>query len=208
LIEVIEFRPSNKVNEITNIARTVGANWATPQYDRNGNSTSIPKPNDPTTSFTATWDAWNRLTVIQDGSTTIATYAYDGQNWRTTKTSSGTVRHYYYSSTWQALEERLGTTTTPERQFVWGSRYIDDLILRDRDTNGDGTLDERLYPMQDANWNVTAIANTSGVVQERYSYQAYGTTQDLTPSFTPRSSSSFNWEMTYGSYRFDPETAL
>ncbi len=48
-------------------------------------------------------------------------------------------------------------SSNPNRQYVWGERYIDDLILRDRDTTGDGTLDERLYALQDANWNVVAV---------------------------------------------------
>jgi hypothetical protein len=38
-------RFSNQVNEITQIARTVGPNWATPAYDRNGNMTVILQPN-------------------------------------------------------------------------------------------------------------------------------------------------------------------
>lgn len=196
-------RTNNTVNEITDIT-TDSATWITPEYDRNGNSTLFPTPSDPTDSYTGTWDAWNRLVAIHDSSTAlVASYAYDGQNWRITKTSGISTRHYYYSSNWQALEERIDTSTTSERQFVWGIRYIDDLILRDRD----GTPDERLYALQDANWNVTAIADTSGVVQERFAYQAYGTCTVLDPSFVP-SSPSFDWEITYASYRFDPESAL
>ena len=57
---------------------------------------------------------------------------------------------------------------------MWGLRYIDDLILRDRDPNADGTLDERLYAFQDPNWNVIALTDVSGDVQERYAYDAYG----------------------------------
>jgi RHS repeat-associated protein len=52
--------------------------------------------------------------------------------------------------------------------------YVDALVLRDRDTDGNGTLDERLYPLQDANWNVTALVSASGTVVERYSYDPYG----------------------------------
>ena len=40
------------------------------------------------------------------------------------------------------IEERVGVSN-PERQFVWGLRYVDDIVERDRDTNGNGTLDER-----------------------------------------------------------------
>ena len=43
-------RTPNKVNEIIDIAETLGASWVTPAYDRAGNMTTIPKPADPTVS--------------------------------------------------------------------------------------------------------------------------------------------------------------
>jgi hypothetical protein len=61
---------------------------------------------------------------------------------------------------------------TCERQFAWGIRYIDDLLLRGRDPSGIGTLSERFYGLQDPNWNVSALAETSGALQERYGYDA------------------------------------
>jgi hypothetical protein len=80
------------------------------------------------------------------------------------------TRHHYYTDSWQVVEERLNTSLSADRQFVWGKRYVDDLVLRDRDTTGGGTLNERMYGMQDANWNLTVIADSSGNVQERYGY--------------------------------------
>ena len=71
-------------------------------------------------------------------------------------------------------------------QNLWGLRYIDDLILRDRDSDSNGTLDERLYCLQDPNWNVIAVAGTDGAVVERYSYTAYGTPAFLTSVFGSR----------------------
>lgn len=82
------------------------------------------------------------------------------------------------------IEERVNSDTDPNRQFVWGLRYIDNLILRDRDTTANGTLDERLYALQDANWNVTAITDTTGAVQQRFAYEPYGTSIVLTANFT------------------------
>jgi RHS repeat-associated protein len=70
-------------------------------------------------------------------------------------------------------------------------------VLRDRDTTGNGTLDERLYAMSDANWNVTGVVDTSGVVQERIEYTPYGRPQFLAANFTPRSSSAFDWRTSY-----------
>ena len=50
-------RTSNVANEITAIAGTVGAQWATPVYDRNGNMTSVPQPADMTAVYQGIWDA-------------------------------------------------------------------------------------------------------------------------------------------------------
>ena len=99
-------------------------------------------------------------------------------------------------------------TGVADRQFVWGLRYIDDCVLRDRTTTG--TLNERLYAMQDANWNVVAICNTSASVLERYAYTAYGVVQFLNGSFTPLSgnASAYEWETLYCSYRYEAATGL
>jgi RHS repeat-associated protein len=175
--------------------------------------TTIPKPADPTAAFTATYDAWNRLVKLEDGSGTVAQYEYDGAKRRTVKKSytGGTLtetRHFYYTepSKWQVVEERVDSETDPDRQFVWGQRYIDDLVLRDRDTDSDGDLDERLFGMQDANWNVTGIVDSAGDVQERYSYSAYGQSTALTAGFGERGPSSFQWETRFTSGRLDLNT--
>ena len=91
---------------------------------------------------------------------------------------------------------------------MWGCRDIDDLILRDRDTSADGTLDERLYGMQDANWNVTSLASAGGVVQERYGYHPYGTPIVLTDAFVLRASSSSDWERLFAGYPRDRESKV
>jgi hypothetical protein len=58
-------------------------------------------------------------------------------------------------------------------------------VLRDRDTNGDGTLDERLWVVQDANYNVVALPDNSGNVVERYAYDSFGQVTVLNSDFTP-----------------------
>ena len=196
-------RTSNQANELTKLTSTIGVSWAQPVYDRAGNMTSFPQPHAPAADYDATYDAWNRLVLLEAG-----VYAYDPLNRRVTVADGTNVRHAYFSRRWRVLEERLDGSTDAERQFVWGLRYVDDLILRDRTTSG--PLDERLYALQDANWNVDAIVDADGGVQERYRYAAYGAPTFLQPDFTPRSpnQSDFDWESLYCGYRYDEQTGL
>ncbi len=201
------------MNEITNLTTSVGSTWATPAYDLAGNMTTIPQPAAPAASFAATYDAWHRLMGLSASGSLVATYQYDGLKRRTVKDlySAGTLvstRHFFDSSEWQVLEERRGTTTTPDRQFVWGVRYIDDIVLRDRDPNGIGSLSERLYGMQDPNWNLTLLCDPSGTVQERYVYDPYGNPTVLSPAFVARSGSLFDWEVRYAGYHWETESGL
>ncbi|MEI8383981.1 MAG: RHS repeat-associated core domain-containing protein, partial [Planctomycetota bacterium] len=154
---------------------------------------------------------------IPGTSETVQEHQYDARNFRTVRKnySSGTLsetRHFYYTPGWQALEERLGTTpdsAAPDRHFVWGLRYIDDLVLRERDTDLDGRLDERLYSLQDANWNVVALINPSGAAEERYQYTPFGTPIILTGSMSAvRSSSAVGMEVLFTGQRFEELTKL
>ena len=71
-------RTHNDANELGAIAASTGTNWADGECDAAGNMKTIPKPNDLANGYTATYDAWNRLVKIVDGSTTVAEYEYDG----------------------------------------------------------------------------------------------------------------------------------
>ena len=127
----------------------------------------MPSPLGLATGLTLSYDAWNRLVRVANGQTTVAEYEYDGRNFRTLKKvyaggQLSETRHFDYNDAWQCLEERLDASTTAACQYVWGNRYVDDLVLRDRDTDANGTLDERYYALQDPNWNVIAIAGTNG----------------------------------------------
>ena len=155
-------RGANRQNEITSVS---GA--TTPTYDNNGNLTKDENDN------RFVYDAWNRLVQIKNSSNTvITTNAFDGLNRKAqVTTSSGTIDRIFRSD-WQVLEEKSGSNT--KNRYVWSPAYVDALVLRDRDTDSNGTLDERLYPLQDANWNTTALVNTSGSVVERDTYSPFG----------------------------------
>jgi RHS repeat-associated protein len=55
-----------------------------------------------------------------------------------------------------------------------GSSYIDDVILRDRDTDGNGSLDERRYYCQNWRHDVSAIVTDTGKMIEWGKSTAYG----------------------------------
>src|SRR5262249_56247328 len=127
------------------------------------------------------FDAWNRLVTVKNSSgTTIAGFSYDALSRRIATTESGTTTDLYFSAAGQVLEERVGSAI--KAQYIWSPVYVDALILRDRDSTGGGTLNERLWVGQDANFNVTALLNNSGPVLEPYAYHPYSAVPILSPT--------------------------
>jgi RHS repeat-associated protein len=82
--------------------------------------------------------------------------------------------------------------------------YQNAIILRDRDTDSDGAMDERLWAVQDANWNVVALVDGSQAVDERYMYDPFGSTTVYDGSFTIRSGgTNYAWIYDFQGMRFD-----
>ena len=137
---------------------------AAPTYSANGEMTG------DETGQALTYDAWGRL-----NSAGSSTYGYDALYRRVTEGG----RDLYYSKDWQVLQEN--TLAGVDARYVWSPVYVDAMVLRDRDTNGDGVVsqgssaDERLYATTDANYDVTGLVTRAGVVVERYAYDPYGT---------------------------------
>lgn len=166
----VQTRETNAANEIVS-----ATGMAAPDYDRAGNTISTPKPGDESNSWTLAYDAWNRLVSATDGTTTV-TFEYDAEGRRIAKVTSSTEEHYFYDG------EQVVETQTPDNlnvlqpayQYAWSLRYVDSPILRDTYSGGTVVSGDRLYYLTDANHNVTAVVDNSGVVQERYDYDAYG----------------------------------
>ena len=186
-------RTANQANEISAISASVGSTWATPAYDLAGNMTTIPIPSTPTSGYTATYDAWNRLTSLSNGSTTVAAYAYDGLSRRSVKAIyiSGTLdhkEHAYFNESWQVLEVRKEVSGTlnsnPLEQYVWHEVYVDAPVLRDYDSTTSGSP-TRYYYTFDPHFNVTAATTASGSPSERYYHSPRGGVVFLNSSFTP-----------------------
>ncbi len=195
----VQSRTHNSQNQVTQVG------GATLSFDAAGNMTTDEQ------GRTLKYDAWNRLVQVQNGGTTVK-YQYDGLKRRITE-QIGTApqRVLYYSANWQVLEERESGVV--QAQQVWSPVYVDALILRDRNADGNNTngpngdgLEQRHYVAQDANFNVTALIDGStGAVVERYYYQAYGVPTVLDANFVPRANgqSQFAWRYLHQGGRFD-----
>jgi len=98
----------------------------------------------------------------------------------------------------------------PKYQYVWSARYIDAAVLRDENTDQDGTCDDgRLYYVTDGNHNVTALVDTAGEVQERYAYDPYGEVTIYNDDWSDtRSSSAEDNSLLYTGREHDEATRL
>jgi len=166
-------RTHNQQNQIASIT-----SLTTPVYDSNGNLTTDER------GQTLKFDAWNRLVQVKNsGGTVIQTYTYDALGRRITE-NPGTVRHFYFSAAGQVVEERVGTSTSADTQYVWSPVNVNALIEFDPQSH-------RYYVEQDANFDVTSITvEWNNTVQFRYIYDPYGQRSTLTASWHPTSDTS------------------
>ncbi len=187
----------NRVNNARNEYTTVGS--SSPMFDSNGNM------NKDETGKQYVYDAWNRIVTVKDSSgNVLGTYAYDALGRRITQTAGSTTTDLYYDTKGSVLEEGQAGATTA--QYVWGLGYPDALV--ERDAGG-----VRMFAQQDANWNVTSLADNSGNVQERYQYDPYGTVTVLNPDFTLKgtgqvTASGYNWLYLFQDGRIDTTSML
>jgi RHS repeat-associated protein len=199
-------RRHNQDNQLVEL----NANASGLSYDATGNMTASrpDKDGDWSKGFTLVWDAWNRLVLVRNAqnNTPVASYAYDGLTRRVTTTISSTVRRFFYNDVWKCVEERLGSSSNPDRLYFWSTRpgHHDELLRRDRATSG-GPINETLWCLMDY-FDPIAVANAAGVIQERYSYSAFGLATVLTPGFTARAASSFAWNFLFHGQFRDVET--
>jgi len=82
-------------------------------YDANGNLTS-----DGTKTYF--WNALNQLVEVKEGTTTIATFDYDGAGRRTEKVAAGVTHAYIYDAE-DIAEERLTGSTTDTIRYYHGA---------------------------------------------------------------------------------------
>jgi len=214
-----QVRTHNLVNEITGITEGEGQSaWVVPTYDARGDMTSGPKPGFETTRQHFAYDAWNRMTEVKadddgDPGATVVTYRYDGTTKRIQKLLGSDPENpdqmldFYYSGRQVVETHKDGDEY---EHFVWSLRYVHSPVLRDRDADGQSWngLEERLYYTNDANFNVTALINTSGAVVERYTYTPYGQVTIRTADWGTRAESAYANDVLFTGHRLDAETGL
>jgi len=100
--------------------------------------------------------------------------------------ASNVTKYYYYDTPAggdgasspvlpQVVEIKDGDGDTTD-QFVWGPAYVDELLLHERDADGDpnNVLEQRLYAAHDTLYSVLRLIDEDGNVVEQYSYSPYG----------------------------------
>ncbi len=176
-------------------------------YDRASNLASwkVQSGSSPT-AVTAKHDAWNRLTEVSFGGTLRCRQAHNALHWRSFQLSDRTgagaapdgtmdqARLMSYGADWRLLEERVDDnlslsawtegTWSPStdldrvQQYVWGTRYVDDIVLHRVDKNMDGDYsdpgDGTWHHLTDAQFSSVCLIDKAFAVAERVTYSAYG----------------------------------
>ncbi len=147
------------------------ANGVAISYDVNGD----PQTNSAATpsAQTYTFDVRHHLASIQQGGSTVASFAYDTLGRRTSKTVNGTTTTYLYDGK-NSVQEAQGSTVTT----LLTGLGIDERFARD-ETAG------RRYFLTDALGSTVALADANGVVQQTYAYEPYGEVSTTGSSSNP-----------------------
>jgi RHS repeat-associated protein len=117
-------------------------------------------PSDGTNTYT--WNARNQLGAV--GAATSASFAYDGNGRRRSKTIAGTTTRFLYDGLNFIQEQSSGGTPTANLLTGLG---IDETFTR-ADGNGTSTL------LADALGSPLELADTSGTLQTHYTYGPFG----------------------------------
>ena len=178
------------VNDDTNRYTAIGGNSIS--HDNAGNT--IVDQN----GYQYWYDYENRIIRIDDSEDeAVATFEYDALGRRIRKVVYGSptyTEYYYYNDKWQVLAEEYDGTSYSHR-YVYGN-YIDEVLIMD-----DGY--DYYYYAHNHLFSTVALTNDTGVVVERYEYNAYGKVQIMSSAFVNRDSSLFWNPYTFTGRRLD-----
>ena len=84
---------------------------------------------------------------------------------------------YRYDTRWRPLEDQHWGGYV-RRQYVWGARYIDELVQiavnEDPDDANESVCERDYYALTNSNFNVMGLVDANGELLERYEYTPYG----------------------------------
>jgi RHS repeat-associated protein len=155
--------------------------------DANGNVTSrTSKKTGESVDYA--WNAEDQLTAVtikRDGinASSLITYVYDGQGRRVSRSMSDLVdpsksyiRKYLYDG--QDILEEIDGNGKTVAAYLHGPGVDEPLVML-QDVNGSGTFEseaETFFYTRDQLGSIRDLTGTSGVLQQRYRYSAYGVT--------------------------------
>jgi RHS repeat-associated protein len=89
------------------------------------------------------------------------------------------------------------------------------MVLRDSISSGGGNygltgsgLDQRLYPVVDANWNTTGLVKPGGIVAQDFLYDPYGNATPVNANATASVTDGYDWMYLHQGGRLDSVTGL
>ena len=164
-------------NPLHQVLERTGTAPASYTWDVNGNLQSRTGGLYGDAVFTHDWR--DRLVRVEQGSTTtdILLDPLGRMVGKVKHTPDGDVaRAYLHDGDQVAIEyvERPGGGWRVERRHLWG-RWIDDLVVEQVDTDGDGSLETTLYSITDLLGSVQLLTDDSGTIVERITYDPDGT---------------------------------
>jgi RHS repeat-associated protein len=128
-------------------------------YDANGNLTS-----DGTKTYH--WNALNQLVEVKEGTTTIATFEYDGKGRRIEKVA-GALTHLYIYDAEDVVEERISGSSSDTNRYYHGAG-IDELLARKNSS------DVVISYLADHLGSIVQETNASGAVTLEREYDPWG----------------------------------
>lgn len=130
-------------------------------YDANGNLTS----DGAKTYF---WNALNQLVEVKEGTTTLATFEYDGEGRRTEKIAAGLTHQYIYDAE-DIVEERITGSSSDTIRYYHGAG-IDEPLARKN------AADVVTYYLADHLGSIVQETSASGSVTLDREYDPWGVT--------------------------------
>lgn len=144
-----------------------------------------------TTITTYSYDARDRLTNVAAPGNTLA-YVYDADGHRTRETANGIITNFV----WDELSTYGDVILETDSNHVTLTRYVRDNARMLAQTRSASTQ----YYLLDGQNSTRALTNTSGVITDSYSYDAFGQLLDNQGSSTNR--------YLYAGQQFDSTTKL